>query len=77
LIFRGLTLRGFWLARWFGTTPAATRAALFAELAGLVAAGHLSASVQATYGIDRIKEAVAAAAAGERAGKILLLPNEA
>jgi len=31
--------------------------------------------VQATYGIDRIKQAVAAAAAGARAGKIVLIPN--
>ena len=50
---------------------------MFGELVALIAAGRLSARVQATYGIDRIKEAVAAAAAGERGGKILLLPNEA
>jgi mitochondrial enoyl-[acyl-carrier protein] reductase / trans-2-enoyl-CoA reductase len=77
LIFRGITLRGFWLARWFKTAPPQTRAAVFGELAGLIAAGRLSARVQATYGIDRIKEAVAAAAAGERDGKILVLPDEA
>ncbi len=76
LIFRGITLRGFWLAHWFKTTAPAERAALFGELVALIAAGRLSARVQATYGIDRIKEAVAAAAAGERDGKILLLPNE-
>ena len=77
LIFRGITLRGFWLAHWFKTTPPQTRAALFGELVALIAAGQLSAQVQATYGIDRIKEAVTAAAAGERDGKILVLPNEA
>lgn len=75
LIFRGVSVRGFWLARWFRTTPAPARAALFAELVALVAAGKLSAQVQASYGIDQIKEAVAAAAAGERHGKILLVPN--
>ena len=77
LIFRGITLRGFWLAHWFKTTAPEARAAVFGELVALVAAGRLSAQVQATYGIDRIKDAVAAAAAGEREGKILLLPNEA
>ncbi|QDH69559.1 zinc-dependent alcohol dehydrogenase family protein [Marilutibacter alkalisoli] len=75
LIFRGITLRGFWLAQWFKNTDAATRNTLFAELVGLIAAGQLKARIQQTYGIDEIKAAVAAAAAGERSGKILLLPN--
>ena len=77
LIFRGVSLRGFWLAHWFKTTAPAARAALFGELVALIAAGRLSAHVHATYGIDRIKEAVAVAAAGERDGKILVVPNEA
>jgi NADPH:quinone reductase-like Zn-dependent oxidoreductase len=51
------------------------RNALFAELVALIASGQLKARVQATYGIDRVKDAVAAAAAGERSGKILLVPN--
>ena len=75
LIFRGITLRGFWLARWFRTTDATTRAAVFGELVALIASGQLHARVQATYGIDDIKDAVAAAASGERDGKIMLLPN--
>lgn len=75
LIFRGITLRGFWLARWFRTTEPQKRAALFGELVALIASGQLHARVQATYGIDAIKEAVAAAASGERDGKILVLPN--
>lgn len=77
LIFRGVSLRGFWLAHWFKTTAPPTRAALFGELVALIAAGRLSAQIEATYGIDRIKEAVAAAAASGRDGKILVLPNEA
>lgn len=75
LIFRGITLRGFWLARWFRTADARTRAAVFGELVALIAAGQLHARVQATYGIDAIKDAVAAAASGERDGKIMVLPN--
>lgn len=75
LIFRDITLRGFWLSQWYKTAAPERRAALFGELAGLIAAGKLSARVQATYGIDQIKQAVAAAAGGERDGKILLLPN--
>jgi len=75
LVFRDVALRGFWLARWYRNAPSEQRAALFGELAGLIAQGKLHARVQATYGIDRIKQAVAAAAAGERAGKIVLIPN--
>lgn len=75
LIFRGITLRGFWLARWFRTADARTRAAVFGELVALIASGQLHARVQATYGIDAIKDAVAAAASGERDGKIMVLPN--
>lgn len=75
LVFRDVALRGFWLARWYRNAPQEQRAALFAELAGLIAQGKLYARVQATYGIDQIKQAVAAAAAGERTGKIVLTPN--
>jgi len=75
LVFRGIRLRGFWLAHWFKTTPAEQRIALFAELAGEIASGALTARIAATYAIDDIKQAVAAAASGTRDGKILLLPN--
>ena len=74
LIFRNITLRGFWLTQWYRTASPERRAALFGELAGLIAAGKLSTRVQATYRIDDIKQAVAAAAGGERDGKILLVP---
>ncbi len=75
LIFRGITLRGFWLARWFKTASPQVRSKVFGELVALIAAGKLHAKVEATYGIDAIKDAVAAAATGGRSGKILLLPN--
>ena len=77
LIFRGIALRGFWLAWWLRQATPQARAALFGEIAGLIVQGKLSARVQATYGIDDIKAAVAAAAAGGRDGKIVLLPNAA
>lgn len=75
LIFRDISLRGFWLARWLQQDNASRRAALFGELAALIADGTLSARIAATFPIERIKEAVAAAAQGERNGKIVLLPN--
>ncbi|MDQ3206355.1 MAG: zinc-dependent alcohol dehydrogenase family protein [Pseudomonadota bacterium] len=74
-VFRDITLRGFWLARWFRASTPEQRATLFGQIARHLAAGELSAPVQATYPIEQVKQAVAAAAAGEREGKILLLPN--
>jgi mitochondrial enoyl-[acyl-carrier protein] reductase / trans-2-enoyl-CoA reductase len=49
--------------------------ALFGEIGKLIANGKLKARVQATYDIEQIKQAVAAAAAGERDGKILIVPK--
>ena len=74
-VFRDITLRGFWLSKWFTRASVPERMALFGEVARLIADGTLKARIQATYGIDQIKEAVAAAAGGEREGKILLVPN--
>ncbi len=75
LVFRDLTLRGFWLAKWFADSSAEQRAAVFAELGKMLADGNLSARIQASYSIDEVKLAVAAAAAGGRDGKIILMPN--
>ncbi|MEO5628849.1 MAG: zinc-dependent alcohol dehydrogenase family protein [Thermomonas sp.] len=75
LIFRGIRLQGFWLAQWYKTATPEARAALFGELVRLIASGALHARIQATYSLDQIKEAIAAAASGERDGKIVLLPN--
>lgn len=75
VVFRDISLKGFWLARWFRITPQAQQVALLAQLAGLIANGQLSAPIQATYDVSQIKVAVAAAAAGERQGKILVVPT--
>lgn len=75
LVFRDVTLKGFWLARWFRTTPMTQQRALLGELAGLIAVGRLRTPIQATYDVSQIKQAVAAAAAGERQGKILITPR--
>ncbi len=74
-VFRDITLRGFWLALWFRKATLAQQMAVFGELGKLIATGKLKARVQASYDISQIKEAVAAAAAGERDGKILIVPK--
>lgn len=74
LVFRNLALRGFWLATWFRQSTPAQQMALYGDLAQRIARGELAARIHATYPLARVKEAVAAAAAGGRDGKILLVP---
>ena len=76
LIFRSITLTGFWLATWFERSDEKARAELFGGLTAKVAGGQLRAPVAATYGLDRIRDAVKAAESGARGGKILIVPGE-
>lgn len=73
-VFRDVTLRGFWLAKWFQKATPAEQMKVFGELTQLIASGKLKARIVATYSVAQIKEAVAAAASGERDGKILIVP---
>ncbi|WP_233356621.1 zinc-dependent alcohol dehydrogenase family protein [Pseudomonas mangrovi] len=75
IVFRDVSLRGFWLAKWFRSATPAQQMALFGELTGLIASGKLHARIAATYDLTQIREAVAAAAGGERDGKILVVPS--
>ena len=74
-VFRDITLKGFWLAKWFRDASREAQRALYTELTQLVASGALHARIHATYPVDRIQEAVAAAHAGGRDGKILVVGN--
>ena len=67
-----MTLRGFWLRSWYLRTPPAQIAALYAELGAGLADGTLAVEVEKVYPFRSIKQAVAHAARGGRAGKILM-----
>jgi trans-2-enoyl-CoA reductase len=71
-IFRDVSLRGFWLRRWFTQTPPDKIATLYRELAARLGDGRLAVEVETVYPIRRIKEALAHAARGGRRGKILV-----
>ena len=75
LVFRDVTVRGFWLAQWFRQASPAEQMKVFGEVAKAIASGQLHARIGATYSVEQIKDAVAAAAAGERDGKILVVPK--
>jgi trans-2-enoyl-CoA reductase len=77
IIFKDVTVRGFWLAKWFRTAAPEQQQELYGMLTGLIAAGKLSTPIHAAYTVKDIKEAVAVAAAGERNGKVVIVNDEA
>ena len=75
LIFRQLTVHGFWLSQWFSSASAEDRQALFGQLVPLVASGQLRTAVDSTWSLDEVTEAVRRSMGGRRNGKVLLHPN--
>ncbi len=75
IVFRGVTVKGFWLAKWFENASQDEQVKVFGQLTKLIATGKLQARIAAEYDVAQIKEAVAAAAAGERDGKVLIVPR--
>ena len=71
-VFRNMTLRGFWLRRWYMETPPDQIGAVYRKLAAKVADGSLAVRIEAVYPFSKIREAVAHAARGGRSGKILM-----
>ncbi|NNJ09110.1 zinc-dependent alcohol dehydrogenase family protein [Chloroflexales bacterium ZM16-3] len=73
LLFRGASVRGWWLSRWFRTAEPAQVSALFDAIIPLVADGTLSAPVAAEYRLEDVRQAVAEAEGSSRNGKVLLV----
>ncbi|MDP1839197.1 MAG: zinc-dependent alcohol dehydrogenase family protein [Reyranella sp.] len=76
-IYRGVKLTGFMLGRGLAKRSPEKIRAIYADLAGQVMAGTLSAPVDTIYPIEKIQEALAHADKGGRNGKILVSPNSA
>ena len=75
VVFRGITLTGFWLVRFLGAMSGEERASLYGELAEYIASGELHVDVEAVYPIEEIASALEHAARAGRDGKILVTPN--
>ena len=73
IIFKDITVRGFWLAKWFQRATPEQQKEVFGNIISLIATGKLSAPIHAIYLIKDIKQAVAAAASGQRNGKVVLV----
>ena len=74
IIFRGITIDGFWGAKVMPALSADERTALFGEIITKVASGDVVLPVAGSFALADIADAVAAHHATGRAGKILLHP---
>lgn len=74
MIFRELTIRGFWLTDWMRRVDPKTRQRVAGEVIGMLASGQIKMPVEATYGLNDIAKAVEHADAPGRWGKILVKP---
>ena len=71
LIYRGLSLHGFWLINWIRNAPRTELQGIYQKLGDLVADGSLSAAVEHVYPLEQFKEAFAHSLRSSRHGKIL------
>lgn len=72
MIFKTLTLRGFWLTDWKARMPKAARAAVLADLLAEMAAGRIAPPVAAVFPLEAFVQAIQAVEATGRGGKVLL-----
>ncbi len=74
MIFRELTVKGFWLTDWMRRVDNETRQAVAQNVISLLASGTIKLPVEASYSLDQIAEAVEHADRPGRWGKILVKP---
>ncbi|WP_420148617.1 zinc-dependent alcohol dehydrogenase family protein [Spirosoma sp.] len=74
MIFRELTVKGFWLTDWMRRVDSHTRQEVAQQVISLLSSGHIQLPVEATYSLDQIAEAVEHADRPGRWGKILIKP---
>ena len=72
MIFKGSTVRGFWLSRWYQNTPGDAVQATIREVVQLMGTGRLTPPVEREYDLGDFKAAIAHAEQPGRHGKILL-----
>lgn len=74
MIFRELTVKGFWLTDWMRRVDSHTRQEVAQNVISLLASGKVQLPVEASYSLDQITEAVEHADRHGRWGKILVKP---
>src|SRR2546426_2723279 len=71
LVYRDLSLHGFWLINWLRNAPRTEIQEIYRKLGDFVADGSLSAVVEHVYPLDQFKEAFKHSVRSNRGGKIL------
>ncbi|QJD77835.1 zinc-dependent alcohol dehydrogenase family protein [Spirosoma rhododendri] len=74
MIFRELTVKGFWLSDWMRRADAQVRQEVSKNVIEWLTTGDAQLPVEARYGLDQIAEAVEHADRPGRWGKILITP---
>jgi NADPH:quinone reductase-like Zn-dependent oxidoreductase len=74
VIFKQLTLKGFWGSKVSSAMAGDQRRRLIGELVGRVASGELQLPVEAVFGLDEAASAVKTSLASGKAGKVLFRP---
>lgn len=74
LIFKQVTVKGFWLSKINQTMSGDVRRQLFGELIARIGDGSLTLPVAATYPLEQVTDAVRASLTPGRVGKVLLKP---
>ncbi len=74
MIFKEITIKGFWLTEWMRQADSQTRAQVAQNVIGWLASGEVELPVEASYSLDEIAKAVEHADAPGRWGKILVKP---
>lgn len=72
MIFRTLTLRGFWLTDWKVTTPKGEQERVLSELLEAMGRGAIVPPVDGVFPLEGFVEALARAGESGRSGKVLL-----
>lgn len=74
-IFNDLTIRGFWLSKWFETSSLQEKQAALGKVVPRIASGQLEANIDSRFSVSEIKQAVTRAGQRGRNGKVLVVPD--
>lgn len=72
MIFKNLTIKGFWLTSWMAAKSGSELAGITKEVLTMLTTSQLKADVEAMYPLEEVKEAVLHAERPGRKGKVLL-----
>lgn len=75
LMFRGISLSGFWLSRILNKMPATERSQQISQLARWACEGRLIGAIDSVYPIEKITEALRRSEQSGRNGKVIINPS--